>query len=271
MPKEFAVSHKFHINDRGEAGVCLASTGVCPYGGVENHFATDGEARAAAEERLEAQHGAVATVQKITRPRTSAFDAIPAPANPQSKLTYNDVLPTAWAPAAAEVFIDLDEARELAASLAMLTREQQDAYSYEQRKAVILWSLGERVRAVEAVMEQYRGALERTATLGAVKVKNTPKGPLLETSATIEGYDLRSSTSPAGHTYLDLFDQEEVDHVRSVPSVGYLTDNEHVKLWVREMREQQDNLHGLAYYAHERERRRERADSVEALQRGSKA
>jgi len=41
---------KFHINDRGEAGVCKANNGGCPFGSEAEHFSSAEEARQAFEE-----------------------------------------------------------------------------------------------------------------------------------------------------------------------------------------------------------------------------
>lgn len=43
------MSTKFHVNGRGEAGPCRAEKGFCPFGGDENHFASEAEVREAYE------------------------------------------------------------------------------------------------------------------------------------------------------------------------------------------------------------------------------
>lgn len=36
---------KYHVNPRGDANLCRVKTGVCPFGGSENHYDTLEEAR----------------------------------------------------------------------------------------------------------------------------------------------------------------------------------------------------------------------------------
>jgi len=40
---------KYHVNSAGEAGVCKAKTGACPFGDAVDHYASADEARAAFE------------------------------------------------------------------------------------------------------------------------------------------------------------------------------------------------------------------------------
>jgi len=58
---------KFHVNGNGDAGVCRAQNGGCPFGGEESHFDSVGAARQAFEESMEAQKTPIAKLTKKVR------------------------------------------------------------------------------------------------------------------------------------------------------------------------------------------------------------
>lgn len=45
---------RFHINGSGDAGLCRATAGKCPFGGTEDHYGSIEEAREAFEHKMEA-------------------------------------------------------------------------------------------------------------------------------------------------------------------------------------------------------------------------
>jgi len=55
---------KFHINYKGEAGECNASSGNCPFGDDEEHFASKESARAAYEKVMSAHPGVLGVLVK---------------------------------------------------------------------------------------------------------------------------------------------------------------------------------------------------------------
>lgn len=54
----------YHINAKGDAGLCKAGAGKCPFAKPEEHFSSKQEATAAAEKKLSEQHGALTSSQK---------------------------------------------------------------------------------------------------------------------------------------------------------------------------------------------------------------
>ena len=69
---------KFHVNSKGEAGVCKAQNGGCPFGGEAEHYSSGDEARAAFEAQMEAQ---ATPLSKVTDKVRKAFglEAKPKP------------------------------------------------------------------------------------------------------------------------------------------------------------------------------------------------
>ena len=61
----------FHVNDKGEAGSCSASSGNCPFGGPEEHFTSAEAARKAYETKTEAKEEAVKKWTKKSAPKVS--------------------------------------------------------------------------------------------------------------------------------------------------------------------------------------------------------
>lgn len=62
----------YHVNDEGNAGVCTASKGRCPFGGESEHFTSEEAARESYENRQEKKAASV-----------KAWKRKPVPAKPK--------------------------------------------------------------------------------------------------------------------------------------------------------------------------------------------
>ena len=52
------MSDKFHINNKGKVGKCT-SEGDCPFGGIDKHYLSEGDAENAIQEELRAMYGVI--------------------------------------------------------------------------------------------------------------------------------------------------------------------------------------------------------------------
>ena len=69
---------KYHINDKGEAGICTATQGGCPFGGDAQHYSSAELARSAYELSM-------AGPEEKHRRFAQAFEFAPLPALPRDE------------------------------------------------------------------------------------------------------------------------------------------------------------------------------------------